>query len=169
MHVPEIWQHPDWKERPANELDWSAWVCVCVLRGACGSQPENWTARTSGYPRGLWGLTPALLPHFRGMRCPEHGPSMCVSKQDTAAACECVYVCVCETVHSFKMRCCPHLRDQTPVCLYRVSTRVSVYVGNEIHNGCGHSTLALLHLCYYNAITFTLQYPYSTLHSTFCS
>lgn len=61
----------------------SGWteVCVCVctresaLRVCVEDQDsrgdpraENRTAWTSSYPRGLWGPTPVLLPHVRGMR-----------------------------------------------------------------------------------------------------
>lgn len=53
------------------------------------------------------------------------------------------------------MRCCPHFRDQPPVCLYRVSTSAWASAGNEVHHGCVASRIPLLHLslwlwCHYS-------------------
>lgn len=107
-HVPKIWQHPDQRarerERPANDhwLDWS--VCACVWESLqCdedqdsrgGSQAENRTAWTSSYPRGLWGPTPARLPHVRGMRRLKSVVQAHVCLNRTQLQPVCVYVCVC--------------------------------------------------------------------------
>lgn len=97
-------------------------VCVEDQDSRGGSQAENRTAWTSGYPRGLGGPTPVLLPHVEGMRRLESVVQAHVCLNRTQLQLGSIDVCVSLGVS--QMRCCPHLRDQPPVCLYRVSESV---------------------------------------------
>ncbi len=136
---PEIWQHPDHRERergpqrPVVRLMCVLRVCVEDQDSRGGSQAENRTAWTSSYPRGLWGPTPVALPHVGGMRGLKSVVQAHVCLNRTQLQPVCVYVCVCVCMwerarngEQSQMRCCPHLRVQPPACLYRVSACVRV-------------------------------------------
>lgn len=113
-----------WTEVPVCESAFVLRVCVEDQDSRGGSQPENRTARTSSYPRGLWGPTPVLLPHVRGMRRLKSvvQAHVCLNRTQLQPVRMCVYVRNSEYGAQSQMRCCPQLGDQPPVCLYHVST-----------------------------------------------
>lgn len=144
--LPEIWQHPDQRERPANDqcLDWSVCeslcVCVrvCVCRGCVlsiktrGGDPRLRTEQLgpSSYPRGVWGPTPVLLPHVRGMRRLKSAvwAHVCLNRTQLQPAC----ICVCEKEWIWR-----RVSDEVSPSPQRPTTCVPVScVYNEVHRGC---------------------------------
>lgn len=161
-------------ERAANDqwLDWSVWLCVRVclcVEGVCvedqdsrgGSQPENRTAWTSSYPRGLWGPTPVLLPHVRGMRRLMSVIQAHVCPNRTQLQPVCICTCMWETAnmaHSLKWGvaltsetnhlCACIMCPQVPE---RLSVMKSIMGVLPLESHC------YIYHCDYNAITASIQ------------